>query len=301
MTLLLTAAFVVAVVGLVWAESRGDPARRVWKIAATATFLLIAVDGYDSLTWSPWIMAGLVLSAIGDVALIGRSRGPFLMGLSAFLLAHLAYAGGFLVAGPDWIAAGSVAVALAVAFGFVARWLLPHTGDLRGPVIAYMVVISAMVALAAGVAIEGAPAATFPAAALFYVSDLSVARDRFVDARHRQPGVGSPGVLPGPVSVRLAGLTGQTFPVRRSPNQAPASASRNASPPPATIRDGLKMNHEYGVNTVRMNMKATDANAATAGSMSRLPGDTRPTRKPPMRKLTTWRIPWSVKPRAIER
>ena len=180
MTLLLAAALVIAVAGLVWAEAREHPARGVWKIAASATFLLIAVEGYESFTWSPWIMGGLALSAIGDVALIGRTRSLFLLGLSAFLLAHLAYVGGFLVAGPDWAASGMAAVVLAILFVIVARWLLPRTGDLRGPVVAYMLVISAMVALAAGVAIEGAPAATFPAAALFYVSDLAVARDRFV-------------------------------------------------------------------------------------------------------------------------
>ena len=180
MTLLLVGAFVVAVFGLVWTERQEDPSRRVWKVAASATFILIAVEGYESFTWSPWIMTGLVLSAVGDVALIGRSRGPFLLGLTAFLMAHLAYAGGFLVAGPDWIASAAVAAGLALIFFFVARWLLPHTGDMRGPVVAYMIVISAMVALAAGVAIEGAPLATFPAAGLFYVSDLAVARDRFV-------------------------------------------------------------------------------------------------------------------------
>lgn len=180
MTLLLAAALVVAVAGLVWAEAREDPARSVWKIAASATFLLIAIEGYESFTWSPWIMAGLVLSAIGDVALISPTRGLFLVGLTAFLMAHLAYAGGFLLAGPDWLASGLIALGLAVLFWIVARWLLPHTGDLRGPVVAYMVVISLMVALAAGVAIEGAPAATLPAAALFYISDLAVARDRFV-------------------------------------------------------------------------------------------------------------------------
>ncbi len=180
MTLLLIGAFALAVGGLVWAESREDPARRVWKVAASATFLLIAIEGYESFTWSPWIMAGLVLSAIGDVALLSRERGFFLLGLSSFLIAHLAYAGGFVLAGPDWLGAGLVGAGLVVALLLVGRWLLPHTGDLRGPVIAYMVMISVMVALAAGVAIEGAPAATFPAAALFYLSDLAVARDRFV-------------------------------------------------------------------------------------------------------------------------
>lgn len=180
MTILLAASLAVAVGGLVWAEHRTDPSRRVWKIAASASFLLIAVEGYESFTWSPWIMAGLVLSAVGDVALLGRERGPFLLGLSAFLLAHLAYAGGFVLAGPDWTATAIVAAVLVVVLIVVGRWLLPHTGDLRGPVIGYMVVISAMVALAAGVAIEGAPLATFPAAFLFYLSDLAVARDRFV-------------------------------------------------------------------------------------------------------------------------
>ena len=72
MTLLLVGAFVVAVFGLVWTERQEDPSRRVWKVAASATFILIAVEGYESFTWSPWIMAGLVLSALGDVALIGQ-------------------------------------------------------------------------------------------------------------------------------------------------------------------------------------------------------------------------------------
>lgn len=180
MTLLLAAALVLAVAGLVWAESRKDPSRRIWTVAASATFLLIAVEGYESFTWSPWIMAALVLSAIGDVALLGRARGPFLVGLSAFVMAHLAFAGGFVLAGPDWSGTALVGAGLVVVLIGVGRWLLPHTGDLRGPVIAYMVVISSMVALAAGVAIEGAPAATLPAAILLYVSDLAVARDRFV-------------------------------------------------------------------------------------------------------------------------
>jgi uncharacterized membrane protein YhhN len=50
---------------------------------------------------------------------------------------------------------------------------------MRAPVVAYLVVISAMVALAAGSAALGRPRLLVGAVA-FFVSDLSVARDRFV-------------------------------------------------------------------------------------------------------------------------
>jgi uncharacterized membrane protein YhhN len=49
-------------------------------------------------------------------------------------------------------------------------------GKLRGPVMAYIVVITGMVALAAG----SRSAWIAAAATAFFVSDLSVARDRFV-------------------------------------------------------------------------------------------------------------------------
>jgi uncharacterized membrane protein YhhN len=154
----------------------------VAKPAASVGFLLAALgsgsldDAYGGL-----ILAGLVLSLIGDVALMLRGRAPFLAGLVSFLLAHVVYAAAFLVAGvsPTWtVVAGAGAF---VAAWVVLRWLLPHVEtDMKGPVLGYVVVISLMVSLAAGTLGEGLTALIITGAVLFYFSDLFVARDRFV-------------------------------------------------------------------------------------------------------------------------
>ena len=68
------------------------------------------------------------------------------------------------------------AVLVLVAGAGAAAWLWRPAGSMRGPVLAYIAVIGAMVALAAG---TGEPR-LLAGAALFYLSDLCVARDRFV-------------------------------------------------------------------------------------------------------------------------
>ena len=63
----------------------------------------------------------------------------------------------------------------------VIRWLWPHVpGALRGAVVAYALVISAMVAFAFGTHAADADLRIPVAAVGFYVSDLAVARNRFV-------------------------------------------------------------------------------------------------------------------------
>ena len=68
----------------------------VWLLFAAkplTTVLLIvhaARRGADEPSARRWILAGLVLSLVGDVALLWPKEG-FLPGLIAFLLAHLAY------------------------------------------------------------------------------------------------------------------------------------------------------------------------------------------------------------------
>jgi uncharacterized membrane protein YhhN len=69
--------------------------------------------------------------------------------MAAFFLAHLAYCAAFLVQGvaPAGPSSGGAGAARVAGRG---RYLKPHLGDMRGPVLAYMAVITLMVALAAG-------------------------------------------------------------------------------------------------------------------------------------------------------
>lgn len=132
-----------------------------------------------------WLRAGLVLSLVGDVALLWPERG-FLPGLVAFLLAHLAY----IVAFTRGLRLGArpgpfVAYAL-VAGGLLWRLWPGVPAPLRAPVLAYVAALACMAAQAAGawlVARRGpAEAWAWRAAwggALFVASDATLAFNRF--------------------------------------------------------------------------------------------------------------------------
>lgn len=173
---------------LLYAEKRESVP---WKLASkpflSALFILTAfLQSWTVPSFAHWIVAGLILSWVEDVFLIFfDSRKLFLAGLVSFLLGHVCYAVGFYVHGVfgGWVAAG-LAVLL-VAGTVIFLWLKPHLGNMTGPVIGYIVVISAMVGGALAFCIDpqwsSAARIAVPAGALmFYLSDIMVARDQFV-------------------------------------------------------------------------------------------------------------------------
>lgn len=173
----------VFLVGLLIAEYAASAAgRAVCKTAASCCFLGVAlVGGVLDHPYGRWVLAALVGCWFGDVFLLGKARAPFLAGLVSFLLGHLLLAAAFVVRGIDPRATGGALLALGILFAVVGRWLIPRVeARMKVPVIAYMVVITGMVALAAGTVVEHGQPLLLAAAAAFYVSDLAVARDRFV-------------------------------------------------------------------------------------------------------------------------
>lgn len=128
------------------------------------------------------LFAGLVLALIGDVCLLSKAKPWFLAGLVAFLLGHLAYAASFAARGAEPQVAAAAMGALSLPALVVWRWLAPRAGSLRLPVAAYIAVITAMLASAAGTHASAASAPLLGGAVLFYLSDLFVARERFVAA-----------------------------------------------------------------------------------------------------------------------
>ncbi len=127
------------------------------------------------------VLAALVLSWFGDVFLIPKDPPWFLLGLVSFLLGHVGYCVAFLVVGIDVTTALVALVPMLGAAIVVARWLLPSVPDrLYRPVIAYVVVITAMAVLSFGAWTVTEDWRIPFAAVLFFLSDLTVARDRFV-------------------------------------------------------------------------------------------------------------------------
>jgi uncharacterized membrane protein YhhN len=131
-----------------------------------------------------WFVVALVLSLAGDVFLMLPSD-AFVAGLSAFLLAHVAYTVGLNLErdGRWWFA---IPVVLVVAF--LARRLvvgIRRSGqpEMVAPVMAYVLTILVMVASAVA---SGNPLAA-AGALLFMTSDGLIGEHRFVAARTWQP------------------------------------------------------------------------------------------------------------------
>ncbi len=188
--------------GHLWAEAAGRPcARAALKVAASCGFValgaLSARDRYGAL-----VLAGLCLSALGDALLLPASERAFLAGVGAFLLAHLAYAAAFA---PGARISSVVVVVLAVAGSAVMAWLWRRLGTMRIPVLVYTAAISLMLLLGLGTASPLVPWG----AVLFYLSDLSVARDRFVRPGLANRMVGLPMYYAAQVLLALS--TGSSF------------------------------------------------------------------------------------------
>ena len=148
--------------------------------------LALAVGALES-TWGILLLVGLAFCAAGDLFLINRARGFFLAGLAAFLTGHFFYCAAFLIRGPAPVPVLIAAFLLTLPAALVWRWLQPHLADgMRTPVLAYLIVISLMLVLSIGVQSTGVPGRIVAGALAFYLSDLAVARDRFVS-----PGFGN--------------------------------------------------------------------------------------------------------------
>jgi uncharacterized membrane protein YhhN len=121
-----------------------------WPRSLVKTVPLVAFAAAAWGSGAPlWLVAGLILSAIGDFALSRRGDLAFLSGLGAFALAHVAYVVVFLGLSerPIWdafVLAPLLALFLVAVTGSTEIWLAPHTNGLRWPVRIYAMVITLM-------------------------------------------------------------------------------------------------------------------------------------------------------------
>ncbi len=168
--------------------------RSALKIVAATSFVALALaNGALTSTYGAVLFAALVLSWLGDVALLWRAQVMFLTGLVAFLLGHLAFGVAFLARGVQTSWLGGGAVLMLIFLLTVGRWFVGKApAKLQKPVIAYVIVITAMGSLAIGTAgSDGGPLIAVAAVA-FMVSDIFVGLDRFVAAGWKTRRWGTP-------------------------------------------------------------------------------------------------------------
>ena len=200
MVIALTVAAVLAVIDWVGVVRDDQRLRWVGKPGVMVALIVAALsaDGAPSAV-KAWFILALVLSLIGDVALLLPEQW-FMAGLVAFLLAHLAYIAGMvqLDLRPPW---GAVIVLVAVAV--VGRRILEAVRSehppLLVPVTLYLVVISAMAIVAWA---TGEPW-LIVAAMLFFASDATLGWYRFVTPAAAESTPPRPAGVAAPLAVMV--------------------------------------------------------------------------------------------------
>jgi len=156
------------------------------KTLLSSLFILaVFVQPHPITHYYYFLLGGLFLCLVGDICLAFQQEKMFLWGLISFLLGHVSYSFGFFhVAHPGaWTWGGSIIV-LCIS-SRIYFWLKPHLGTMKIPVMLYCIVITVMLSGAWSVLDNSRLTLSgrlmiFIGALLFYVSDVFVARDRFL-------------------------------------------------------------------------------------------------------------------------
>ena len=159
--------------------------------ASMAFLLTLAAAGHGCVRERRWLMPALLLSAIGDwVLAIPWWTLSFVVGLGAFLFAHMCFVAALLPLVPQfsrasqagWPSKPRIAAVILMCVASIALlvWFWPHLGQdqLTGPVTVYIVVLTAMVCTAL---LAKLPTIwTAVGAVCFAASDSMIAIGRFI-------------------------------------------------------------------------------------------------------------------------
>lgn len=179
-------ASLVQIIGLLSGNETLSSISKPLLMPFLALWLLQETPGLSVPLKKAWLL-GLLFSTLGDILLMSQGSLFFLLGLSAFLLAHLAYIGaliyglpkrrGLLVKNPVWLLPFLLYPLL------LLNWLwLEIPAEMRIPVAVYAVVITVMATSVAN--LHGCiPRQTFwvmmIGALLFVLSDSLIAINKF--------------------------------------------------------------------------------------------------------------------------
>ena len=182
-TALLTFLGAVSATLCIWADYNGPQFQIYLLKPLTMIFILIiAIEKANEMRqlYGYAIVAGLLLSLSGDIFLMLPSD-QFITGLISFLLAHLFYIAAFVINRPFRFSIRSI-LPYAIYGISIFILLLPHLGNMKLPVLIYIVVILVMGWQSwerwHAIGESSALLAVF-GATLFIFSDTALAIDRF--------------------------------------------------------------------------------------------------------------------------
>jgi uncharacterized membrane protein YhhN len=189
----------ILLTGLLYFENKGNRKGLLpTKTALSLLFILtVLVQPHPIYKYYLFILLGLVFCLCGDVFLALPQKKSFLFGLISFLLGHIFYIIGFfyIAQKSPWTWVGSVI--FLVISGWVYIRLRPHLGSMKVPVLVYVMAITVMISGAWSVLgdfyLTGpGRIMVFVGAVCFYVSDVFVARDRFLKKKFINRLIGLP-------------------------------------------------------------------------------------------------------------
>ncbi len=185
--------------GLLIFESRENQTGRFFtKTPLSALFILAALlQPHPVVTYYYFLLVGLICCLVGDICLVFPQKRMFLLGLVFFLLGHVCYTTGFFniaqVNQWTWIASP---FALTIS-GCIFLRLKPHLSSMTLPVLLYAIVITTMLCgawsfIGEAHLSDSGRIMVSAGATSFYISDIFVARQRFLKKAYLNQLIGLP-------------------------------------------------------------------------------------------------------------
>jgi uncharacterized membrane protein YhhN len=183
---------------LYYAKKKKQKSILISKTILSLLFVITAfLQPHGIPTYYHYLLVGLIFCLIGDVCLALPGEKIFKAGLGAFLIGHVFYIFSFLTLTKisQWVSPGGFIIWGISALVFF--WLRPYLQSMLGPVLVYILVITMMLSGAWGVFWQPpfpilGRALILIGAFCFYLSDIFVARDKFIREEFRNRLVGLP-------------------------------------------------------------------------------------------------------------
>jgi uncharacterized membrane protein YhhN len=190
---------IILLVGVLYYEKKKDRfPLLITKSVLSLLFVMTALlQPHPVPAYYHYLLIGLIFCLVGDVCLALPQKKAFMAGLAAFLVGHIFYIFSFLslTSISHWISI-EILIILGVSAS-VFFWLRPHLKSMLIPVLLYVLVITVMASGAwtvfwmSSFSISGRTL-ILVGALCFYVSDVFVARNKFIKEEYRNRLLGLP-------------------------------------------------------------------------------------------------------------
>jgi uncharacterized membrane protein YhhN len=199
MDVFITVFGILLLIGLLYYEKKKDRVPLlITKSILSLLFVMTALlQPHPVPAYYHYLFIGLIFCLIGDVCLALPQGKAFRGGLVAFLVGHVFYIFSFLTLTQisDWISIGVFIIFVMSAFIFL--WLRPHLKSMLIPVLLYILVITVMASGAWAVFRNSSFQMSGRTLILigslcFYVSDVFVARNKFIKEEYTNRLLGLP-------------------------------------------------------------------------------------------------------------